>query len=367
MSKTVVLLGGYGNFGSRIAAALAHEPAARVFIAGRNAINAGALARVIGGNTEPLVVDHHSTDFGTRLRSLRANVLVHTAGPFQGQDYRVARACIEAGCHYLDIADGRSYVSDIGVLNAEAKANNVLIVSGASSLPALSSAVVDKLWLQFSRLDSIEHAISSGAKPPGVATMQGVLSYVGKAFLRLQRGRWQTVHGWQDVVVHRFPGTVGKRWLVNCDVPDLQLFPQRYPEVQSVVFRAGLGFATTTLATWALSWLVRAGVIANLASYSAPLHRAALRIEKMGSQWSAMYVQLAGLDNQQQPLRRTWQLLAGNDHGPNIPCFPAIALARKLLRDQVPERGATPCMGLLTVDEILGAIPNLNVRVVETE
>jgi hypothetical protein len=129
------------------------------------------------------------------------------------------------------------------------------------------------------------------------------------------------------------------------------------------VFRAGLGFAATTLATWALSWLVRAGVIDNLAAHSAALHRAALRLEKMGSKWSAMYVQLSGLDHRNQPLRQTWQLLAGDNHGPYIPCFPAIALTRKLLRGGVPARGATPCVGLLTVDEILGAIPNLNLHV----
>jgi hypothetical protein len=33
------------------------------------------------------------------------------------------------------------------------------------------------------------------------------------------------------------------------------------------------------------------------------------------------------------------------------------------LRGEVPARGATPCVGLLTVNEILGAIPNLNLHV----
>lgn len=35
------------------------------------------------------------------------------------------------------------------------------------------------------------------------------------------------------------------------------------------------------------------------------------------------------------------------------------ALARKLLRDEIDVRGAMPCMGLLTTDEILHAIPGL--------
>jgi len=66
-----------------------------------------------------------------------------------------------------------------------------------------------------------------------------------------------------------------------------------------------------------------------------------------------MRVTVRGLDAQSRSLSKTWWLLAARDHGPNVPCFPAIALARRLLRGEVEVRGAMPCMGLLTVDEIL--------------
>jgi len=365
MTKIVVVLGGYGNFGSRIVAALANELDTRVYIAGRDMPKATALAREIGGNVEAIAIDQQSDDFAARLRALGATVLVHTAGPFQGQDYRIARACIAAGCHYVDIADGRSYVARIGELDGLARANNVLAVSGASSLPALSSAVIDQYRKQFTRLDVIDHAISSGAKPPGIATMRGVMSYVGKPFTRWERDQWRTVYGWQDVIARRFPSPVGDRWLANCDVPDLELFPQRYSGVRSVTFRAGLGFGSTTLTTWLLSWLVRMGAIATLARYADVLHRAAVSLERYGTQWSAMRVQLDGVDEEQRPLRKTWLLLAGDNHGPYIPCCPAIALTRKLLCDDVRVRGAMPCIGLLTVDEILGALPHLNLRIIE--
>jgi len=66
-----------------------------------------------------------------------------------------------------------------------------------------------------------------------------------------------------------------------------------------------------------------------------------------------MHVTLRGLDQESRPISRTWWLLAHNNHGPQVPCFPVIALARKLLRGEVRTRGAMPCMGLLTIDEIL--------------
>jgi len=37
--------------------------------------------------------------------------VIHCAGPFQSQDYRVALAAMAAGAHYLDLADGRQFVA----------------------------------------------------------------------------------------------------------------------------------------------------------------------------------------------------------------------------------------------------------------
>jgi len=85
-------------------------------------------------------------------------------------------------------------------------------------------------------------------------------------------------------------------------------------------------------------------------------------MERFGSKASAMHVTVRGLDAKSQSLSRTWCLLADNDHGPQIPCFPAIALARKLLRGEVGARGAMPCMGLLTVAEILEVGRGLDLR-----
>jgi saccharopine dehydrogenase-like NADP-dependent oxidoreductase len=362
---TVVVLGGYGTFGSRVAAALASDNAYRVLVAGRDLSKATAVANKIGGFAEPLAVDCHAADFATQLRHVGANVVVHTAGPFQAQSYSVPRACIDARAHYVDIADGRAYVCRIGDLDAEAKSNHVLVVSGASTLPALSSAVVDALRGQFSRIDSIEHGITSGAKPPGLATMSGVMSYVGKPFTRWVNGDWEFAHGWQDLVARRYPPPIGVRWIANCDVPDLELFPERYAPVRTVVFRAGIGFAASTLAVWAASWLVRARLMKTLAAHVSFMHRAAAALEPYGTKWSAMHVTLRGAGLDAQPLSRTWLLQAGSDHGPNIPCFPAIALARKLLRGEVTQQGALPCMGLLSVDEILQAIRGLDLMTQE--
>jgi len=123
---------------------------------------------------------------------------------------------------------GCDFVEGIEQLNAAACASGVLVTSGARSLPALSSTVVDHYLSRFHRLESIRHGIGSGALAPGLATMRGIFSYCGKPFPWLKAGRWQTTHGWLDLQRYRFPSPVGPRWLSRCEVPDLVLFPRHY-------------------------------------------------------------------------------------------------------------------------------------------
>lgn len=367
--RSVVVLGGYGNFGRRIVAALATHTHTqhRVFIAGRNRAQAAQLAREIGGNTESLLLDCRAPTLAAELARADAKLVIHTAGPFQAQDYAVPKACIEAGAHYIDLADARAFVCGIGDLSEAAKRSDTLIVSGASSLPALSSAVIDRLAKSFASIDSIEHSITSGAIPPGLATMNGVLAYAGKPFERWHEGRWQRVHGWQDLTCVQFPDPLGLRCIANCDVPDLALFPDRYPSVKSVVFRAGVAQPSSMLAIGVGAWAVRLGLMRSLVPFVPRLHRLALARARNGSKHSAMRIEVSGTDANAQRLTRKWTLVAANDHGPHIPCFPAIALARKLLRDEVSARGAMPCVGLLDVDEILEVGRGLEIAVVEDD
>src|SRR5262249_16415157 len=150
-------------------------------------------------------VDAHRPDLRDRLATLGVQLVIHTAGPFQGQAYDVPRAAIGAGCHYVDLADGRRFVAGIGVLDAEARGRGVSVLSGASSVPALSSAVVARYAPRFRELTSIRIGISSGARTPGLATVRGIFGYAGKPFTHLENGESKTAYGWLASQRHRFP------------------------------------------------------------------------------------------------------------------------------------------------------------------
>jgi saccharopine dehydrogenase-like NADP-dependent oxidoreductase len=195
MSK-VLILGGYGYFGKRIAHLLTRHNVP-VIIAGRDAEKVGILARTLpAGLAETAVFDARQT-LSAQLKALSPTVVINTCGPFQTSDYAVAETCIKHGTHYIDLADARDFVTNIRTLDGRAKGNNVAVISGASTVPGLTSAVIEHLRPQFSAIDSLDFGIAPGQKAErGLATTQAILGYVGRK-LKPCAG-YETRYGWQS-------------------------------------------------------------------------------------------------------------------------------------------------------------------------
>ncbi len=148
----ILIVGGYGAFGARVAERLANQPTLEIVIAGRSKEKAAAHAHELA-RTATAHIDHAAFDAtaatADAISALNAGVVVNASGPFQSQDYGLARACIAARCHYVDLADARQFVTGITTLDAHAKAAGVAVISGASSVPGLSSAVVQNFVDRF--------------------------------------------------------------------------------------------------------------------------------------------------------------------------------------------------------------------------
>lgn len=354
MTRPILILGGYGNFGKRIAAALDAAGYATL-VAGRDMQKAQALAQTLTHATA-LQLDIRA-GLAEALAVHKPAVVIHTAGPFQGSDYAVAEACIAAGVHYLDLADGRAFVGGFDALDAAAKAAGVLAITGASSVPALSSAVVEHFAPEFSRLDSIDYGICPGQKTErGLATLQGVFSTIGKPFAPVLG---QKRYGWQDVRRVRFP-RIGTRWVANCDIPDLDLLPARYGFIH-IRFGAGIELAPLHFLLWGLSWLVRLGIPLRLERQARWMLPLGDMCNPLGSDDGGMYVFLRGLDHSGEAHERHWFILAFSGDGPHIPTIPAIVLAKKLVDGVGSQSGAFPCLGSVTLAEYLEELKDYKV------
>jgi hypothetical protein len=346
----VVVLGGYGNFGARICRALARD-GVEVVAASRHPYR-GHRAAGFDASIGKARIDLSDSQLASNLRKLSPHIVIHCAGPFQAQDYRVAFATVEAGAHYVDLADGRSFVAQFAQqVEASAKAADRLAVSGASTVPALSSAVVDAIAHRFTAIEEIQTYIAPAQRAPrGAATMQAVFSYAGQRFMWWKDSLWQSACGWQELHRVRIDG-LGTRWSAACDIPDLELFPARYPAARTVQFRAALEVGVQHFALAGVAQLRRWGLPIPLERWASTLDRYAGWLDRFGSENGGMLVSVVGTREDGSKCRFDWHLFAPNNHGPEIPCMPAILLAKKLLRGEIERRGALPCMGLLTLDE----------------
>jgi len=360
----ILIVGGYGAFGARAAERLAREPDLEIVIAGRSPDKAAAFAAALA-STANAKVAHARLDAMTatadEIGALRPNVLINASGPFQRQDYALARASIAARCHYVDLADASAFVAGITALDEPAKVAGVAVVSGASSMPGLSSAVVQAYAGAFQRLEEVEIGISPGNSfDPGIATVASILSQAGKPHSVLRCGRRATARGWQGLHRHRFP-EIGPRWMSDVAVPDLDLLPTRYPTLQTLRFSAGLEVTLFHLGVWGLSWLARAGVVRDLGPMAAPLLAIKRSLRFLGSDRGGMFVTLRGRDRAGAPKTLSWHLIARSGHGPYVPAMASVILAKRLCAGRGPPSGALPCLGLFALSEFETEVADLDI------
>jgi len=205
--------------------------------------------------------------------------------------------------------------------------------------------VIDSLIARLPQIDEIQIAIAPGQRAPrGEATIAAVLGYAGRPFKWRSRGAWRDAWGWQELKRMRFLRT-GRAWAAACDVPDLELFPKRYPGVRTMEFRASLELGTQQLALG--SRRCCAGAACACRSSAGEAARPDGRVDgRLGRPSRGM----AGERHGEAAERKTARGSNGispptRQHGPEIPCMAAILLARKLARGGVAQPGAFPCMG----------------------
>ena len=367
---SVLVVGGAGAFGARVAELLARDTAVDLVLAGRRLApldaQAASLAAATGRPVRGVALDANRAD-ARDIAELGVQIVINASGPFQTGSYALAEAAIGASCHYIDLADARVFVTGFRQLDSAARAAGVLAVSGASSVPGLSSAVVSRYASDFGRIDAIDIAISPGnAFDPGVATVSSVLGGVGQPIRTLDGGAWTTVHGWQGLRRGSF-GKAGRRWLGYVDVPDLELLPDHVAGVRRVRFQAGLEVSFFHLGLWAASWIVRAALVRSLAPLAPTLLAVKRRLSRLGSDRGGMVVELSGPGHDGAPKTLTWLLEALSGHGPYVPTLTAVALARRLASGAETRTGAHACQGIVPLADILAEAEGLSITATSHE
>jgi len=188
------------------------------------------------------------------------------------------------------------------------------------------------------------------------------LGYVGKK-LRQCAG-YETRYGWQDLHSQKYP-EIGNRLMANCDIPDLDLLPEKYG-ISKIRFSAGMENPVVHLGIWTLSWLVRSGLPIDLTKRSTALLAFSNWFDLLGSADGGMHIILKGKDRSGRQTTIKWFVIALDGDGPYIPTVPAVVLARKIVTGQFGATGAMPCVGLVSLEEYLHELKDFKVKTYES-
>ncbi|HSY26647.1 MAG TPA: saccharopine dehydrogenase NADP-binding domain-containing protein, partial [Burkholderiaceae bacterium] len=262
----ILIIGGYGSFGGRLARLLANEARITLLIAGRSLHKAYRFCESLSGNAgRAALFFDRAGDVEHQLREIMPDLVVDATGPFQlygGEPYRMLKACLSIGIDYLDFADSAEFVDGFAQFSRQAQECGLFALGGVSSFPVLSGAVVRRLARDMTQVT----AISAGVAPSpfatiGVNVVKALASYAGQRAEGLRDGKVEFVYPLTESIRYTIapPGRLPLRnlrfSLVN--VPDQTMLPRAWPGLQSIWIGAATVPEIFHRIFNGLAWLVR--------------------------------------------------------------------------------------------------------------
>lgn len=345
----LLIVGGYGTFGGRIVELLEQEPRLTLVVAGRSLAKADAYCKGRGramARLLPAVFDRDG-DVRPQLAAARPDIVVDASGPFQTygeRPYRLIEACVSERIHYLDLADGSEFVDGVPAFDTPAKEAGVFVLSGVSSFPVLTAAVVRRLSRDMTTVRRIRGGIApSPFAGVGENVIRAIASYAGQGVRLPRDGKPAEGRPFTEQMRYTIapPGRVPVRSTLFSlvDVPDLRALAALWPGAETIWMGAGPVPEVLHRALIALAWLVRAGLIGSLTPLAPLMHWATNRLA-WGEHRGGMFVEVEGPDPAGRSTTRSWHLLAEGDDGPLIPSMAVEAVMRRMLEGRTPAPGA---------------------------
>lgn len=151
---TYFVLGGYGQMGRIASRDLAETAKGKIIVAGRDEQKTKNYARRLGKNVIGVAADaSKSEELVAILKKHRVNVVVNCATYYSNLD--VMNACLEAGCHYLDLGGLFHMTKKQLKLHSQFRKRGLLAVLGCGSTPGITNILAGYGAGMMNRLDSI--------------------------------------------------------------------------------------------------------------------------------------------------------------------------------------------------------------------
>lgn len=329
------MFGGYGTFGTHIARELAAS-GLRVTIAGRTRQRAERAARMLGDAHQAIVADVGQSA-SCREAIEDHHVAVNAAGPFSKFETTLLDACLDAGCHYVDIADDRAYVARVRERSRDFEMAGRTAAYGCSSLPGISGALASVLGKTIAV--PVDHAritlFIGNRNAKGKGAVQSAAATIGQP-IEAPQGELVGFGGLERVPLYP---PFGNRRTLNFNSPDYDLLPDLV-SVRSVSVKVGFELPGVTA-----GFGVSARCFPRLGRFLIPrLVPWSGLVGWLGSSGGQVLVELFA----DGALVRRGAVIAHSD-GQRLATLPAVYVARHLCR------GGLSAPGAVTAYQVIGA------------
>ena len=355
----VLIIGGYGTFGFRIAERLSDETELELVLAGRNFEKAkSACAKLSGLATfTPLKLDRNTLGLDFKL-----DLIVDASGPFQAYNGSpVLDYCLAHGIHYADLSDDGEFVGNVITRNEVAKNSNIVAVSGLSTCPVMSAIGLREIEVKIGPATDVTVGIAPSPKADlGRNVVAAVTLYAGQKTVPVKRKEKDiTVAGLTEIrnATICAPGNIPLPRLpfAVADAPDARVLPKSFPALTDIWTGAGTRPVWLHRLLVGLSRGVAKGLVPKLSPLADVFHRARA-LFRFGAHRGGMIVSASNASG-----AASWHLVAEGDHGPFVPTLPVVALIRQFLRGRPPSAGAYSGDRIIDLQALAPEFAKLNI------
>jgi saccharopine dehydrogenase (NAD+, L-lysine-forming) len=254
--RRVLILGGYGETGRRLARLLVERTSAQVVVAGRDPRRAETLAAELGAErVRGIALD--ASDAQAVRRALVGTTLLANAASLPGQARALADAVMDAGADWLDLQVHAGQARMLEQLAPRIEVSGCCFVTQAGFHPGLPAPMVR--WAA-AQVDELETAwvggLLHGPFPATAGLDELVAGFRDFRSERYRDGRWEPVAGRRDLPVIDFAFGFGRHRTAPWAIDELIPLPEQIPTLREL----GFSIATNRLTDWIVTPAILAGL-----------------------------------------------------------------------------------------------------------
>ena len=331
----LIVLGGAGMFGRTAV----------------DALRAMGLDPLVAGRRAPCSIDVDADDArAVRAVFARGDLVIDTAGAFQGRSLALVEAAIDIGFDLIDISDDLGYAQRLSSLANAIDRAGIRVLNGCSSVSAVAAALVKLSGCDRPvRVSGFLLPATRHTGNPGSA--RSVIRSVGSPVRVLRGGELVTRTGWSDsrslVLRER---TIRGRLFESADAVHL---PRAWPTLREV----GLYVDTNTPGfNLVLRAAARAPALRRMLERRIELGTRLSRI--IGSKFSALAYEIEADSG-----KTITVALVSDEKGHVVPIAPAVLAARAIADGRFAETGLVPPERQVDPDELFTYLESAGVQV----